>query len=113
MSVSAVTGPNSGVFGVRLTSTGAEVTHEPTDEPVAVLVTTTEALVTAFGSDDLAGLKAAGAVITGDPEVIRRLVTSTRIPGSTDQHPNGSPSQQRERIAARGRPKGDRHMSAS
>ncbi|MGW9196733.1 winged helix-turn-helix transcriptional regulator [Micromonospora chersina] len=71
----------AGVFGVRLTSPGAAVTHEPPDEPDAVLVTTTDALLAAFGSDDLTGLAAAGAVVTGDPEVVRRLVAGTRAPG--------------------------------
>ncbi|MEU2616119.1 hypothetical protein ABZ570_31810 [Micromonospora sp. NPDC007271] len=41
-----------------------------------VLVTTTDALAAAFGGDDLAGLVAVGTVIIGDPEVVRRLVTS-------------------------------------
>ncbi|WP_446220021.1 hypothetical protein [Micromonospora sp. IBHARD004] len=71
-------GPAGG-FGVRFTSTGAEVAHEPPEEPDAVLVTTTEALVA------LSGLVAAGAVIIGEPEVVRRLVASGRVPGSTDQ----------------------------
>jgi DNA-binding HxlR family transcriptional regulator len=72
---------SAGVFGVRLTSAGAEVTHEPPAKPDATLVTTTDALVAAYGSDDLAGLVAAGAVITGDPEVIRRLVANVRLSG--------------------------------
>jgi DNA-binding HxlR family transcriptional regulator len=75
----------AGVFGVRLSSAGAEVAHEPPEEPDAVLVTTTDALLAAFGSDDLAGLEAASAVIIGDPKVVRRLVAGVRIPGSTDQ----------------------------
>ncbi|MGV9806648.1 winged helix-turn-helix transcriptional regulator [Micromonospora chersina] len=77
----------AGVFGVRLTSPGAEVTHEPPDEPDAVLVTTTDALLAAFGSDDLTGLVAAGAVVTGDPEVVRRLVAGTRAPGPGEIRP--------------------------
>ncbi len=68
------------VFGVRLTSTGAKVTHEPPEEPDAVLVTTTDALVAAFGGDNLARVVAAGAAIDGDPEVVRRLVAGVRIP---------------------------------
>jgi DNA-binding HxlR family transcriptional regulator len=62
-------------------SAGAEVTHEPPANPDATLVTTTDALLAAYGSDDLAGLVAAGAVITGDPEVIRRLVANVRLSG--------------------------------
>lgn len=76
----------AGVFGVRLTSVDVEVGHEPPEEPSAVLVTTTDALVTAFDGDDLAGLVAAGAVIIGDPEVVRRLVAGVRLPASTDQY---------------------------
>lgn len=76
-------------FGVRLTSAGAEVA----DEPDTVLVTTRDALVASFGGDDLAGLVAAGAVIVGDPEVIRRLVASVRAPASTDRYSNGTSSQ--------------------
>ncbi|GAA2755421.1 winged helix-turn-helix transcriptional regulator [Actinopolymorpha rutila] len=68
----------AGVFGVRITPAGAEVAHKPPEEPDATLSTTTDALVAAFGSDDLAGLAAAGAVIVGDLEVVRRLVTGTR-----------------------------------
>jgi hypothetical protein len=68
------------VFGVRLTPAGAEVAHEPPEEPDAVLVTTTHALIAAFGGDDLSGLAAATAVIIGDPEVVRRLVAGVRVP---------------------------------
>ncbi|PWU50136.1 transcriptional regulator [Micromonospora globispora] len=75
----------AGVFGVRLTPDGAEVAHEPPEEPDAVLVTTTDALLGAFGGDDLAGLVAAGAVI-GDPEVVRLLVANVRISASTNQY---------------------------
>ncbi|SCL51193.1 transcriptional regulator, HxlR family [Micromonospora chersina] len=80
----------AGVFGVRLTSAGAEVTHEPPGEPHAVLITTTDALLAAFGSDELAGLVAAGAAIIGDPGVVRRLVTGVRVPGATGQGSNGT-----------------------
>jgi DNA-binding HxlR family transcriptional regulator len=83
----------AGVFGVRLTSTGAEVAHEPPEAPDAALVTTTDALIAAFGRDDLAGLVAAGAVIVGDHEVVRHLVASVRVPASTDQYSNGTPGQ--------------------
>lgn len=82
----------AGVFGVRLTPAGAEVTHEPPEEPHAVLITTTDALLAAFGDNDLARLVAAGAVIIGDPDVVRRLVAGVRVPDSTDQHSNGTPA---------------------
>jgi len=72
----------AGVFGVRLTSTGAEVSHEAPDGPAAVLVTTSVALDAAFGDDDLAALLAAGATIDGDPHVVRRLVAGVRVPAS-------------------------------
>jgi DNA-binding HxlR family transcriptional regulator len=75
----------AGLFGVCLTSAGAEVTHEPPEVPDAVLVSTTDALVTAFGSHDPTGLVAAGAVIDGDPEVVRRLVAGMRVPASTER----------------------------
>jgi hypothetical protein len=77
-------GRPSGVFGVRLTSSGAEVAHEPAEEPDALLVTTTEALVASFGDDDLTGLLGAGASISGDPAVVRRLLEGTRFPGSSE-----------------------------
>ncbi|MGY4907671.1 winged helix-turn-helix transcriptional regulator [Streptomyces sp. 900116325] len=83
----------AGVFGVRLTSSGADVAHEPPEEPDATLVTTTEALLAAFGSDDLAGLVAAGAVIVGEPKAVRHLVANVRVPASTDQHSNGTSDQ--------------------
>jgi DNA-binding HxlR family transcriptional regulator len=73
----------AGVFGVRLTATGAEVGHEPPERPDAVLVTTTDALLAAFGDDDLAGLTAAGAVVGGDPDAVRRLVAGVRVPAAT------------------------------
>ncbi|WP_262285761.1 helix-turn-helix domain-containing protein [Micromonospora sp. MA102] len=79
----------AGVFGVRLTSAGAEVAHEPPEEPDAVLVTTTDALLAAFGGEDLAGLVVAGAVITGDPEVVRHLVAGVRVSASTDKSSSG------------------------
>ncbi|MGW5360099.1 winged helix-turn-helix transcriptional regulator [Actinopolymorpha pittospori] len=82
----------AGVFGVRLTSAGAEVAHEPPEEPDAVLTTRTDALLTAFGCNDLAELVATGAVITGDPEVVRRLIAGVRVPASTDRHSNGTSS---------------------
>jgi DNA-binding HxlR family transcriptional regulator len=74
-----------GVFGVRLTSAGALVSHEPPERPDAFLITTTDALLAAFGADDVAGLEGAGAVISGDAEVVRSLVAGT-VPGTTDQH---------------------------
>ncbi|MFI5693784.1 winged helix-turn-helix transcriptional regulator [Kribbella sp. NPDC051586] len=70
----------AGVFGVRLTSAGAEVAHEPPKDPDAVLVTTTEALLAAFGTEDPAALAAAGTVITGAPEPVRHLIANVRIP---------------------------------
>jgi len=73
----------AGVFGVRLTSAGAEVAHEPAEKPDAVLVTTTDAFLAGLGGDDLAGLTAAGAVIDGDPEVVRRLVAGIHVPTAT------------------------------
>ena len=81
---------HAGVFGVHLTSAGAEVTHEPPEAPDAVLVTTTDALVAAVGGNDLAGLIASGAVITGDSEVVRRLVAGARVPTSRVQHADGT-----------------------
>jgi DNA-binding HxlR family transcriptional regulator len=85
----------AGVFGVRFTPARAEITHEPPEEPDAVLTTTTDALLAAFGDDDLAGLVAAGAVIIGDPEAVRRLLVAVHIPASTDQHSNGTTRRQR------------------
>jgi len=41
----------AGVFGVRVTSAGAGVTHEPPEQPDAVPVSTTDALLAAFGDD--------------------------------------------------------------
>ncbi|MEU4606584.1 helix-turn-helix domain-containing protein [Kribbella sp. NPDC023972] len=76
----------AGVFGVRLTSSEAEVAHEPPEEPDAALVTTTDALLAAFGGDDLTGLVAGDAVIAGDSEVVRRLVANVRIRPSADRH---------------------------
>ena len=90
----------AGVFGVRLTSTGAEVTHEPPDEPDAILVTTTAHLAAAFGDDDLAGLDANDAVIAGDPKVVRRLVAGVRVPGATDQAEAGPAPAHRARAAS-------------
>ncbi len=75
----------AGVFGVRLMPAGTEVGHEPPEAPDAVLATTTDALLTAFGGEDLAGLVAAGAAIDGDPEVVRRLVAGVRVPTPTAQ----------------------------
>ncbi|MEV4622379.1 helix-turn-helix domain-containing protein [Asanoa sp. NPDC049573] len=80
----------AGVFGVRLTSAGADVFHEPPEEPDAVVVTTTDALLAAFGSDDLAGLVAASAVIIGDHEVVRHLVAGVRVLASTDRYSNST-----------------------
>ena len=69
---------------VWLTPTGAEVSHEPPEQPDVVLVTRTDALVAAFGRDDLDGLETAD--IVGDREVVRSLMTRVRIPSSTVQH---------------------------
>ncbi|MEU4191613.1 helix-turn-helix domain-containing protein [Kribbella sp. NPDC026611] len=80
----------AGAFGVRLTSSDAEVTHEPPDQPDAVLTTTTDALLAALGAADLAGLRSAGAMIVGDPEVVRRLLANVRVPAPTDQHSPGT-----------------------
>lgn len=71
----------AGVFGVHLTPAGAEVTHEPPEQPDAVLLTTTENLIAAFASGDLTVL---AATITGDPEVVRRLVVNVRFPAAHD-----------------------------
>lgn len=68
----------AGVFGVRLTPAGAEVSHEPPEDPDAALITTTQALIAAFGIDDVAEFVKAGAVIRGDTKVVRRLVAGTR-----------------------------------
>ncbi|MET9019618.1 helix-turn-helix domain-containing protein [Actinopolymorpha sp. NPDC004070] len=95
----------AGIFGVHLTPAGADVAHKPPDQPDAALITATDALIAAFARDDLAGLIATGAVITGDPEVVRRLVTSTRIPSSIDHHPNGRPSQVRRTDSRQRAPK--------
>ena len=64
----------------HLTNAGAEVSHEPPPEPDAVLTTTTDALLAAFGNDDLRGLSAAGSTITGDPEAVRSLVMAVVVP---------------------------------
>ncbi|MGR6318963.1 helix-turn-helix domain-containing protein [Micromonospora soli] len=87
----------AGVFGVRLTSAGAEVAHEPPDEPHAVLITTTDALLAAFGSDDLAGLVADGGVIIGDPEVVRHLVAGVRVPASAEKYGTSGPGGRADR----------------
>ncbi|WP_432992777.1 winged helix-turn-helix transcriptional regulator [Dactylosporangium sp. CA-233914] len=82
----------AGVFGVRLTPAGAQITHEPPAEPDAVLVTTTDALLAAFGEDDLTGLTAAGAVITGDPQALRDLLAAVHVPaGQPADRPAGNP----------------------
>ncbi|MEV4517151.1 helix-turn-helix domain-containing protein [Dactylosporangium sp. NPDC049525] len=83
----------AGVFGVRFTPAGAETTHEPPDAPHAVLVTTTEALLAAFGNDDLADLVAAGADIIGDSEAVRRLLAAVHVPAPEDRPPNGASGQ--------------------
>ena len=72
----------AGVFGVRITPGGADTTHEPPETPDAVVVTTTEALLAALGDTDLAALVAAGAVITGDPEAVRRLLAAVHVPAA-------------------------------
>ncbi|MEV5965936.1 helix-turn-helix domain-containing protein [Kribbella sp. NPDC051952] len=74
----------AGTFTAHLTSSGAAVAHEPPEQPDAVLVTTTEALLAAFGDDDVPGLVAADAVITGDADVVRRLLSSVHVPPATD-----------------------------
>lgn len=63
------------VFGVRLSAAGAEVSRESPEKPDAVLVTTTPALLAAFGSDNVAGAR-----VSGDPEVVRRLFAGVRVP---------------------------------
>ncbi|MFG2045637.1 winged helix-turn-helix transcriptional regulator [Dactylosporangium sp. NPDC048998] len=78
----------AGVFGVRFTPAGAEIAHVPPEEPDAVLITTTDALLAAFGDDDLAGLVAAGAVIIGDPEAVRRLLVAVHVPAPTESTRN-------------------------
>jgi DNA-binding HxlR family transcriptional regulator len=75
----------AGVFGVHLTPSGAEVSHEPPETPNAVLVTTTGDLLAAFGNEDIAKLVAAGTDIAGDPASVRRLVANVRVPASTQQ----------------------------
>jgi hypothetical protein len=70
----------------------AGVAYEPPEAPDAVLVTTTDALLTAFGDDDLAELVAADAVIIGDPEVVRHLVANVRVPTATYQYPMAPPA---------------------
>lgn len=87
----------TGVLGVRLKSADADVTHEPPDEPDAILVTTTDAFLAAFGNDDLAGLVADGAVIIGDPEVVRHLIAGVRVPAATEKYSN-RPVGQGERV---------------
>lgn len=73
----------AGVFGVSLTSSGAHVTHQPPEEPDAVLVTKTDTLLASFRDDNLAGLEASGAVFAGDPEVVRHLIAGVCVPAST------------------------------
>lgn len=68
----------AGVFGVRLTESGAAVNHIPPDAPDASLVTTTEALLASVGRPGLGGLLGAGAQIEGDRAVVERLVERTR-----------------------------------
>ncbi|GAA2357814.1 helix-turn-helix domain-containing protein [Dactylosporangium salmoneum] len=65
----------AGVFGVRCTPAGAEVGHEPPEAPDAVLITTTDALLAAFGAEDLTGL-----TIVGDPETVQRMLVAVRVP---------------------------------
>ncbi|GAA2638827.1 winged helix-turn-helix transcriptional regulator [Paractinoplanes durhamensis] len=93
----------AGIFGVHLTSTGAKVSHEPPPEPDAVLTTTTDALLTAFGDNDLDGLVAAGSTITGDPEAVRRLLMAVNVPAPVDQCPSGT-SRPEQRIIGRQSP---------
>jgi len=75
----------AGLFGVRLAASGAGVSHAPPEEPDAVLITTTKALVASFGNADLAVLEAAGSIISGDREVIRGLCAGIHLPSSSGQ----------------------------
>lgn len=70
----------AGVFGVRLTRSGAEVTHVAPESPDAVLTTTTAELLTAFGKHSLPSSGGDVATITGDRSAIRRLVEGIRFP---------------------------------
>jgi DNA-binding HxlR family transcriptional regulator len=72
----------AGVFGVHLTDSGAEVSHVPAPEPDAVLNTTANALLAAFGHDDRHRLADAGS-FTGSPEAVRRLLTAVHIPAAS------------------------------
>jgi len=68
----------AGVFGVRLTPVGAEVTHAGPESPDAVLRTTTAELLAAFGQNALPADSA--NVVTGDRSVVHRLVEGIRVP---------------------------------
>ena len=74
----------AGVFGVRCTPSGAEVTHEPPDAPDAVLTTTTDALLAAFGDNQLRdaafGDDPRGLEVTGDREALARFLDAVRVP---------------------------------
>jgi hypothetical protein len=74
------------MFGVHLTTAGAEVSREPPVEPDAVLTTTTDVLLAAFGDEKLRGLMAAGSAIIGDPEAVRRLLVAVHVPTPLNQH---------------------------
>lgn len=77
----------AGVFGVHYTHAGAEVSHEPPTKPDADLTTTTTALLAALGNHDPHSLTGAGSTVTGNPEVVRRLLTAVHVPAPMDQHP--------------------------
>ncbi|TCC62145.1 transcriptional regulator [Kribbella pittospori] len=70
----------AGVFGVRLTSAGAEVAHAVPDAADAVVRTTTAELLAAFGRHALPPAGDAATSITGDRSVVRRLVEGIRVP---------------------------------
>jgi DNA-binding HxlR family transcriptional regulator len=76
----------AGMFGVHLTTAGAEVSREPPVEPDAVLTTTTDVLLAAFGDEKLRGLMAAGSAIIGDPEAVHRLLVAVHVPTPLNQH---------------------------
>lgn len=75
----------AGVFGVRLTSAGAEVAHAAPDAADAVVRTTTAELLAAFGRHALPPASDAATTITGDRSVVRRLVEGIRVPADDRQ----------------------------
>ncbi|GAA2861197.1 HxlR family transcriptional regulator [Actinoplanes cyaneus] len=70
----------AGTFGVRLTADGAEIIREPLDSPDVTVITTTDALLSAFGH----GPAVPGSVTTGDPEAVRHLLAAVQIKPSED-----------------------------